>query len=120
MYMDVFHIIKVFRVNEVLNFDETFYSEMDEIYQDMQEIVPLHNRVRNYVTQKPYKQEKYRLYFHTPTLANGWSKSKEYDNNAIILVRDDKYYLGILNAKRNHRKKLWRAKRIVQNMRMQR
>ncbi len=99
MYMDVFHIIKVFRVNEVLNFDETFYSEIDEIYQDMQEIVPLYNRVRNYVTQKPYKQEKYRLYFNTPTLANGWSKNKEYDNNAIILMRDGKYYVGIFNTK---------------------
>lgn len=106
MYMNVFHILKAFRVNEVLNFDETFYSEMDEIYQDMQEIVPLYNHVRNYVTQKPYKQEKYRLYFHTPTLANGWSKSKEYDNNAIILVRDGKYYVGIFNTKSKPSKEL--------------
>ena len=106
MYMNVFHIIKAFRVNEVLNFDETFYSEMDEIYQDMQEIVPVYNHVRNYVTQKPYKQEKYRLYFHTPTLANGWSKSKEYDNNAIILVRDGKYYVGIFNTKSKPSKEL--------------
>ena len=109
MYMNVFHIIKAFRVNEVLNFDETFYSEMDEIYQDMQEIVPLYNHVRNYVTQKPYKQEKYRLYFHTPTLANGWSKSKEYDNNAIILVRDGKYYVGIFNTKSKPSKELIRG-----------
>lgn len=110
MYMDVFHIIKVFRVKEVLNFDETFYSEIDEIYQDMQEIVPLYNHVRNYVTQKPYKQEKYRLYFNTPTLANGWSKNKEYDNNAIILMRDDKYYLGILNAKKKPSKQIMAGK----------
>ena len=110
MYMNVFHIIKAFQVSEVLNFDETFYSEMDEIYLEMQEIVPLYNHVRNYVTQKPYKQEKYHLYFRTPTLANGWSKSKEYDNNAIILVRDDKYYIGILNAKKKPSKEIMEGK----------
>lgn len=98
MYMKVFHVLKAFQVQELLNRDEAFYSEVDEIYQDMQDIVPLYNRVRNYVTQKPYTEGKYRLYFKTPTLADGWSKSKEYDYNAILMMKDEKYYLGILNA----------------------
>ena len=62
-------------------------------------LFPLYNKVRNYVTQKPYNQEKFKLNFDSPTLANGWSKSKERDNNAIILSRDGKYYLGVFNVR---------------------
>lgn len=44
--------------------------------------------------------------FGIPTLADGWSKSKEYSNNAIILMRDNLYYLGIFNAKNKPDKKI--------------
>ena len=35
--------------------------------------------------------------FDSPTLADGWDQNKEQTNNAIILLKDGKYYLGIMN-----------------------
>ena len=101
MYMNMYHWAKAFIVDEVLDRDEMFYSDIDDIYNILENIVPLYNRVRNYVTQKPYNSKKIKLNFQSPTLANGWSQSKEFDNNAIILIRDNKYYLAIFNAKNN-------------------
>lgn len=108
MYMNMYHWAKAFIVDEVLDRDEMFYSDIDDIYNILENIVPLYNRVRNYVTQKPYNSKKIKLNFQSPTLANGWSQSKEFDNNAIILIRDNKYYLAIFNAKINPIKRLYR------------
>lgn len=106
MYMNMYHWAKAFIVDEVLDRDEMFYSDIDDIYNILENIVPLYNRVRNYVTQKPYNSKKIKLNFQSPTLANGWSQSKEFDNNAIILIRDNKYYLAIFNAKNKPDKKI--------------
>ncbi|MFR7631342.1 MAG: hypothetical protein ACLUZ6_11940 [Lachnospira eligens] len=38
--------------DEVLDRDEMFYSDIDDIYNILENIVPLYNRVRNYVTQE--------------------------------------------------------------------
>ena len=97
-YMSIYHWAKDFMVDEFVDRDMEFYSELDEIYYDLSDIVPLYNKVRNYVTQKPYSQDKIKLNFGSPTLANGWSKSKEFDNNVVVLLRDEKIYLAILNV----------------------
>ena len=76
MYMNMYHWAKAFIVDEVLDRDEMFYSDIDDIYNILENIVPLYNRVRNYVTQKPYNSKKIKLNFQSPTLANGWSQSK--------------------------------------------
>ena len=86
-------------VEESLDCDVNFYSEVNNIYDELEDIVSLYNKVRNYVTQKPFSTEKIKLNFKSPTLANGWSQSKEFDNNAILLLRDGKYYLAIFNTK---------------------
>lgn len=86
--------------------DVGFYSEIDELKEIMDGIESLYNRVRNYVTKKPYSKDKIKLNFNSPTLADGWSKSKEYADNAIILRRAGKYYLGIFNVKNKPDKKI--------------
>lgn len=110
MYMDILHILKAFHIDDILDKDALFYSEIDDIYEDMKEIVPLYNHVRNYVTKKTYSQEKIRLYFNTSKLADGWSKSKEFDYNAILLMRDEKFYLGIINKDNKSKKE---AKKVI-------
>ena len=80
---------------------DRFYSELDSIYQILSDIIPLYNKVRNYVTRKPYSQEKIKLNFQNSTLLNGWDKNKEKDNLAIILRKDGLYYLGIINKNNN-------------------
>jgi len=81
--------------------DDAFYGELDSIYKILSNITPLYNKVRNYVTRKPYSQEKVKLNFQNPTLLNGWDKNKERDNLAVILRKDGLYYLGIMNKKDN-------------------
>lgn len=93
------HWMKQFLVDENVPADDSFYSELNALYDEVENIVPIYNRVRNYVTQKPYSEDKIKLNFGTSTLADGWSKSKEYDYNAVLFMRDGKYYLGIFNAK---------------------
>lgn len=77
--------------------DESFYSELQRIWETIDIITPLYNKVRNYVTSKPYSLEKVKLNFGKDTLLNGWDKNKERDNLGIILMKDGAYYLGIIN-----------------------
>lgn len=104
--LNIYHWLKTFVVEEGLDCDENFYSEVYDIYDELKSIVSLYNKVRNYVTQKPFNTEKIKLSFKSPTLANGWSQSKEFDNNAIILLRDGKYYLAIFNTKNKPDKRI--------------
>lgn len=105
-YMNLFHWIKRFYIEEAVEKEVNFYGELDDLYEEIKDIVPLYNKVRNYVTQKPYSDTKIKLNFGTPTLANGWSKSKEYDYNAILLQKAGKYYLGIFNPAQKPEKEI--------------
>ena len=113
--LDILHWTKVFIIEEEVEKDNDFYSELEEISDVLEPLTTIYNRIRNYITQKPYSEEKFKLNFGTPTLANGWSKSKEYDNNAIILIRENKYYLGIFNAKNKPDKKVMEGKKESEN-----
>lgn len=104
--MNIYHWIKIFLVDEEIEKDMDFYSEIEDIYEELSPLVSLYNRVRNYVTQKPYSQEKMKLNFGSPTLADGWSKSKEFSNNAIIMLKDGKYYIGIFNIRNKPNKEV--------------
>lgn len=79
--------------------DERFYGDFVEYWNLLDLITPLYNMVRNYVTQKPYSIEKIKINFQNPTLLNGWDLNKETDNTSVILRRDGKYYLAIMNSK---------------------
>lgn len=81
--------------------DEVFYAELLRIWEELDEITMLYNKVRNYITKKPYSLEKVKLNFNNSTLMNGWDKNKEKDNLGIILEKDGLYYLGIMNKKYN-------------------
>ena len=73
-------------------------KQLDDICCELENVVTLYDRIRNYVTKKPYSTQKFKLNFASPTLAAGWSRSKEFDNNAIILLRNNKYYIAIFNV----------------------
>ena len=73
-------------------------KQLDDICCELENVVTLYDRIRNYVTKKPYSTQKFKLNFASPTLASGWSRSKEFDNNAIILLRNNKYYIAIFNV----------------------
>lgn len=79
------------------NKDELFYGEYIRIWEQLDAVTLLYNMVRNYVTKKPYSIEKVKLNFNRSTLLDGWDKNKETANLGVILIKDDLYYLGIIN-----------------------
>lgn len=65
------------------------------------EIVQRYNRLRNYLTKKPYSEDKWKLNFENSTLADGWDKNKEADNFTILLRKNGHYYLGLMKKGSN-------------------
>lgn len=96
---NLYHHLKLVDYRGEEQKDSAFYSGLDGILSCLAEIVPLYNKVRNFVTKKPGEVKKIKLNFECPTLANGWDQNKESSNDAIILRKDGKYFLGILNPK---------------------
>ena len=102
VYMNILHLLKplaeTFNVNPK---DENFYTQLAEIWDKLQVLNGVYNKVRNYITKKPYSQEKIKINFNCATLLNGWDKNKERDNLGVILLKNEKYYLAIMKAKDN-------------------
>ena len=81
--------------------DERFYGELSVLWEELDRVTPLYNKVRNRMTRKPYSIEKFKLNFENSTLLDGWDVNKERDNTCVILRRDGKYYLGIMRKQFN-------------------
>lgn len=96
---NLYHYLKLVDYRGEEEKDTSFYSKLDEIIAKLDGITALYNKVRNFVTKKPGEVKKFKLNFDCPTLANGWDENKESANDAILLRKDNKYFLGIFNPK---------------------
>lgn len=96
---NLYHYLKLADYRGEEESDSAFYSKLEELLEILGEIIPLYNKVRNFVTKKSGEVKKFKLNFDCPTLANGWDENKESANDAIILKKDGRYYLGIFNPK---------------------
>ena len=76
--------------------DDVFYGTFMPLYENLHRIDRLYDRVRNYVTKKPYSTDKIKLNFGNPQLLGGWDKNKEPDYRTVILRKDGVYYLAIM------------------------
>lgn len=76
--------------------DTNFYAELDE-YAENFEFIKYYNAFRNFVTKKPFSDEKIKLNFENGALLKGWDKNKEYDYMGVLLLREGKYFLGIMH-----------------------
>ena len=81
--------------------NEFFYGDFSGLWDELDALTPLYNKVRNYVTKKPYSTEKIKLNFDNSTLLNGWDLNKEEANTAILMQREGFLYLGIMDKKHN-------------------
>lgn len=81
--------------------DESFYGEFTNLYNDLQGINRLYDKVRNYVTKKPYSNDKIKLNFENSQLLGGWDRNKEKDYHTIILRKDGMYYLAVMAKDHN-------------------
>ena len=79
--------------------DVAFYAYFDNYFASLSSIVKLYDKVRNFMTKKPYSLEKFKLNFENSTLLDGWDVNKESDNSAVLLRKDGLYFLGIMDKK---------------------
>lgn len=78
------------------NKDNAFYGDMLPIFDVISDITPLYNKVRNYITKKPYSDYKIKLNFGKPSFLSGWSEPKK--SRCAMLCKDGKYYLAVCNT----------------------
>ena len=79
--------------------DGLFYGDFAILYSELDYwITPLYNKVRNYLSRKPYSEEKFKLNFESPSLLRGWPDIQEY-SCALFRKDDNHYYLAILDSK---------------------
>lgn len=81
--------------------DELFYGAFNNLYDSVSEIERLYDKVRNYVAKKPYSTDKIKLNFDNPQLLSGWDKNKETAYRTVLLRKNKKYYLAIMDKRSN-------------------
>lgn len=98
------HTLYMFSTNSTLELDPEFINPIIEFNNEEYKINDIYNKVRNYVTKKPYSTDKIRLSFDNVQLLSGWDLSKEKDCLGTLYIKDNNYYLGIFN--KNNKKVL--------------
>lgn len=81
--------------------DNLFYGKFAEPYEEIKKANLIYNKVRNYIAKKPYSNEKLKLNFQNPQFLGGWDKNKERDYRTVLLRKDGKYFLGIMEKGNN-------------------
>ncbi len=81
--------------------DELFYGEFLSLYDALSTVDRLYDKVRNYMTQKPYSTDKIKLNFENPQLLGGWDRNKERDYRTVLLRKNGIYYLAIMDKSNN-------------------
>lgn len=95
---DFQHLIKPLNgTGKEENKDELFYGKFTSLYDSVADIDRLYDKVRNYITQKPYSKDKIKLNFDNPQLLGGWDKNKESDYRTVLLRKDGFYYLAVMD-----------------------
>lgn len=95
---NLYHYLKLVDYRGEEQKDSNFYSQLDGILTDIAEIVPLYNKVRNFVTKKPGEIKKIKLNFECSSFLNGWA-TEFGTKDAHIFIYNNKYYLGIFDRK---------------------
>ena len=78
--------------------DGVFYGEFTSLWTKLDQVTPLYNMVRNYLTSKPYSTKKIKLNFENSHFLSGWAK--DYNKKAgLIYEKAGLCYLAIVDEK---------------------
>ncbi len=92
-----YHFVKLLKFENEYR-DEHFYQIYDELLNLISQITPLYNKVRNYISQKPFSTQKFKLNFQSSSFLNGWDSNFE-TKSAVILKKKinnkTNYYIAI-------------------------
>ena len=76
--------------------DNVFYARFLPLFGEFTSVDLIYNRIRNYVTKKPYSNKKIKLNFDNSSFMSGWVNDYSI-KSAIILKDNEGYYLGIVD-----------------------
>ena len=113
--MNLIHFVKplgsVIEEDSLLDIDARFYNDFLPLYEELKLFFPLYNKVRDYISQKPYSNEKFKLNFENANLLAGWDVNKERDRLSVLLQRNGRYYLALMD--KSHKKVFEQAPEIA-------
>jgi hypothetical protein len=95
-FLSIERMVKFHRVKEAHEKDDSFYSIID-LYLQETTLNKYYDAFRNYLTKKPFDENKVKLNFKSGDLLGGWSKTFE-TYGALLFENGGKYYLGIING----------------------
>ncbi|HNL16923.1 MAG TPA: type V CRISPR-associated protein Cas12a/Cpf1, partial [Chitinophagales bacterium] len=98
--MLVLHFVKPLMLpnDSTLEKDQSFYNTIAPYYEQLQHLVSLYNKVRNFASQKAYSVEKIKLNFGIGHFFNGWGSN--YDTKScLVIIKNGQYYLLIVDKK---------------------
>lgn len=102
-YKSLQHFIKPLLGNgDETDKDNEFDAHLRNVWDSLDLITPLYNKVRSWLTRKPYSEEKIKLNFENAQLLGGWDVNKETDCTSVLLRKDGNYYLAIMDKQHNH------------------
>ena len=108
-FLDAFkslqHFIKpLLGSGEEADKDNSFCAQLINVWESLDVITPLYNKVRNWLTRKPYSTKKIKLNFENAQLLGGWDMTKETDYTSVLLRKGNFFYLAIMDKRLNFRK----------------
>ncbi len=98
-YMDILHHCGVLVVSVENKLNTAFYNEFLPLYAELEKVITVYSRIRNYLTKKPSDTKQFKLNFGVPSLGDGWGINQEKKNKAILLFKEGLSYLGIMNVR---------------------
>lgn len=78
--------------------DNLFYGELASIWEVINTVTPLYDKVRNRMTRKPYSTEKIKVNFRNSHFLSYWPQDYE-TKGGILFEKEGLYYLAIIDKK---------------------
>src|SRR3989339_807696 len=95
-FLAIERMVKYHKVDENNDTDDNFYETID-LYLQETELRKYYDAFRNYLTEKPFSENKIKLNFKSGTLLGGWSQTFE-TYGSLIFEKNGEYFLGIING----------------------
>jgi len=78
--------------------DNLFYGELASIWEVINIVTPLYDKVRNRMTRKPYSTQKFKVNFRNSHFLSYWSQDYE-TKGGVLFEKEGLYYLAIIDKK---------------------
>lgn len=91
-----FNVYFLVRKKSWKTLDSYFYNHIETDFLWKWKINNDYNSLRNYLTKKPFEENKIKLNFENPILAGWWDKNEEDKKSCVIFRKNWKYFLWVM------------------------